>query len=138
MIVEGTRLKYLRQPRFNFDPPPRVRWSIVVITVLSLALVVGWGSWFVYHTNPNRKFDRAILLKDRGRYPEACAGFQVASRELDSSDRAQSAAYYMAITYYLEQKAEGVEALREVRRRHPDTPWAGHATERLRELGVAD
>jgi TolA-binding protein len=171
LIVERTSLKAVQPPRFGFDPSPRARWTILTITVLTLAVAVGWGSWVVYHTNPSRTFNRAIVLKDQGRYVEAREGFQVASRELGSSDRAQAAAYYVAITYYLEQKdveaiaafedlirrfplsdrvpeaeyhiglcllrsgqkEQGVQVLRALEERFPDTQWAGYASERLRE-----
>jgi TolA-binding protein len=95
----------------------------------------------------------------------------VVSSELGSSERAQSATYYVAITYYLEQKdveaiaafedlirrfplsdrvpeaeyhiglcllrsgqnEQGVQVLRALEERFPDTQWAGYASERLRE-----
>lgn len=120
LIVERTPLKAVRLPSFNFDPSPRARWNIMVITLLTLAVAVGWGSWVVYHTNPSRTFNQAIVLKDQGRYAEAREGFQVASRELGSSDRAQTAAYYVAITYYLEHKDdEAIIAFNDLIRRFP-------------------
>ncbi|TFG80141.1 MAG: hypothetical protein E4H19_15815, partial [Chromatiales bacterium] len=61
LIVERTPLNAVQPPRFRFDPSPRARWNIMAITVLTLALAVGWGSWFVYHTNPSRMFNRAIV-----------------------------------------------------------------------------
>ncbi len=124
LIVERTGLDGIKLPRINFDPPPRMRRNILMVTVLVFALAVGWGSWFVYHTNPSRMFNHAIVLKDQGRFAEARAKFQVASSELGSSDRAQSAAYYVAITYYLEQKdAEAIAAFEDLVRRFPQSGW---------------
>ena len=120
LIVERIPMKSAQLPRFNFDPSPRARRNIMAGTVLTLALAVGWGSWVVYHTNPIRVFDRAVALKDQGRYAEAREGFQLASHESGSSDRAEAGAYYIAITYYLEQKdAEAIAAFEDLIRRFP-------------------
>jgi TolA-binding protein len=65
-------------------------------------------------------FNHAIVLKDQGRYAQAREGFRVASHELGSSDRAQAAAYYVAITYYLEQSdTEAIDAFEDLIRRFP-------------------
>jgi tetratricopeptide (TPR) repeat protein len=120
LIVERTQLNTMRLPRFTFDPSPRARWNILTITVLTLAVAVSWGSWVVYHTNPSRSFNQAIVLKDQGRFAKAREGFELASRELGSSDRAEAAAYYIAITYYLEQKdTEAIVAFEDLTRRFP-------------------
>jgi TolA-binding protein len=120
LIVARTRLSAVRPPRFGFDPSPRARRNIMAATVLTLAVAIGCGSWVVYHTNPSRMFNHAIVLKDQGRYAQAREGFRVASHELGSSDRAQAAAYYVAITYYLEQSdTEAIDAFEDLIRRFP-------------------
>ena len=135
LIVERTPLKAVKPPSFNFDPSPRARWNIMAITVLTLAAVVGWGSWVVYHTNPSRMFNSAIVLKDQGRYAEAREGFQVASRELGTSDRAQTAAYYVAVTYYLEQKdVEAIAAFEDLIGRFP---LSGRVAEAEYHIGMS-
>ena len=113
-------LTALRWPYLHVNPSQRARWTILAVTVLVFAVALSWGSWVVYHTNPSRLFNHAIVMKDQARYAQAREEFQVVARELGSSDRAQLATYYVAITYYLEQNdAEAIAAFEDLIRRFP-------------------
>ncbi len=158
-------------PRIEFDPDIRTRWLMLIVTMIIAGVAIATFSYVTYHSNPNRIYNNAIHLKDEKRFDEARKGFHLAKEELGASDLAQNAAYYIGITYYLEQRdqdaiaafedlilryptsnwipeveyhiglclyrtgqeSQGNRQMQQLRARHPGTPWAEYAGDRLKE-----
>ena len=115
-------------PSIGIDPSPRTRFTILTVALLIGAIGITWGSFVVYHANPNRIFNHAVQLKDQKRYEEAREGFRIAMEKLGRSDLAQSAAYYIGITYFLEKKDElSIAAFEDLVRSYPKSIWIPEA-----------
>jgi TolA-binding protein len=128
ILAQKTGLHSIRLPIPALDPSAQARKRIMSITLLSFAVVVSWVSWTVYLSNPNRVFNRAIVLKDSGHYAEAREGFRAAAREMGSSDQTQTAFYYIAITYYLEQNDQAaIEAFEDLIQKFPMSSWVAES-----------
>lgn len=111
-------------PQIRFDPSLRSRWIALIVTVVAAGAVIVRTSYVVYHSNPNRIYNRAIVLKDEKRFEEARERFRTAREKLGASDLAQNAAYYIGITYYLEKKdQEAITAFEDLIRRYPKSNW---------------
>lgn len=111
-------------PRIGFDPDIRTRWIILILTVTVAGAAIARISYVTYHSNPNRIYNNAIRLKDERRFDAARTGFRTAMQELGASDLAQNAAYYIGITYYLENRDEdAITAFEDLIRRYPRSNW---------------
>jgi TolA-binding protein len=104
------------------DPVTRSRWLILALTVTLAGSAVVWLSYQTYINEPYRIFNRSIRFKDTGRYEEARAGFENFIKTYPVAGRSQDAAYYIAITYYLEKKDnDAIQAFEELVRRYPQS-----------------
>jgi len=128
LVVRRFPLDFSLMPSLGIDPSPRTRLVILTMAVLIGGGGITWGSYVVYHANPNRIFNHAIQLKDQKRFEEAREGFRIAMEELGRSDLAQSAAYYIGITYYLEKKDKlSIAAFEDLVTRYPKSIWIPEA-----------
>ncbi|MCH7506682.1 MAG: tetratricopeptide repeat protein [Proteobacteria bacterium] len=128
LVVRRFPLDFSLMPSLGIDPSPRTRLVILTMAVLIGGGGITWGSYVVYHANPNRIFNHAIQLKDQKRFEEAREGFRIAIEELGRSDLAQSAAYYIGITYYLEKKDKlSIAAFEDLVKRYPKSIWIPEA-----------
>jgi hypothetical protein len=111
-------------PRIGFDPGTRNRWIILIVAVIVAGAVIVRFSYVTYHSNPNRTYNNAIHLKDERRFDEARKGFRLAMEKLGASDLAHNAAYYIGITYYMENRnQDAIAAFEDLMRRYPKSNW---------------
>ena len=111
-------------PQFRFDPGMRFRWITLILVVTIAGAAIVRTSWVVYHSNPNRIYNNAIFLKDKKQFDEAREGFRIVIKELAASNLAQDAAYYIGITYFLENRdKESIAAFEDLIRRYPKSNW---------------
>ncbi len=111
-------------PQIRFNPNNRNRWIILIVTVIVAGAAIIRVSYVTYYSNPNRVYNNAIHLKDEKRFDEAREGFRSAINELGASELAQKAAYFIGITYYLEQRdKDAIAAFEDLIRRYPKSNW---------------
>jgi TolA-binding protein len=101
-------------------PEPRSRWLILFLIISLAGGTVAWFSYQTYLNEPYRVFNRSIRFKDTGKYEEARAGFKNFMKTYPMAGLSRDAAYYIAITYYLEKEdIEARQAFNELIDRYP-------------------
>jgi tol-pal system protein YbgF len=109
-------------PVLPFNPEPRSRWLLLFLAISLAGGTVTWFSYQTYLNEPYRIFNRSIQFKDTGRYDEARTGFENFMKTYPMAGLSRDAAYYIAITYYLEKKdTEAIKAFEDLIIRYPQS-----------------
>jgi tol-pal system protein YbgF len=109
-------------PVLPFNPEPRSRWLILFLAISLAGGTVAWFSYQAYLNEPYRIFNRSIQFKDTGKYDEARTGFENFMKTYPMAGLSRDAAYYIAITYYLEKKdTEAIKAFEDLIIRYPQS-----------------
>ena len=109
------------EPHLKFDPPARVRWTILVLALGAGASALGIVCHRIYTREPHRLFNQSVKLKDAKRFEEARRGFGKVIETVPASAVARDSAYYVAICHYLEgEDAAAIRSFEELIQRYPD------------------
>ena len=107
-------------PRIPWDPSSRARWTILGVFGIGGAAFVAVACYHIYVGEPHRLFNTSVKLKDAKRFEEARAGFRSVMEQAPTADIGADSAYYIAITWYLENRnEEAIAAFDELIRRYP-------------------
>ncbi len=127
-LAERVGMRSDLTPRVRWDPPERVRRRLVAALGGAVALVIALMAAHVYFHEPKRVFDDAVKLKDQKRYAQAREKFEEVLARARYADIGRQAAYYIAITYYLQKQDEAaIEAFKYLLRQHPHNPTSAEA-----------
>lgn len=101
----------------------------LVVAVLSLAVA---GAFIVLfeakQRSPMKRFNQAIVLKDKGQYEDARRIFEQLSAREPTSSLALDSLYYIAITYYLEKDYDrAAQRFQLLADEYPSSHWVPEA-----------
>jgi TolA-binding protein len=86
------------------DPSPKTRKIILVVVLVSAAALATAVSYHTYTREPYRAYKKSIQYKDTKEYEKARQGFRSFLQKYPLANLAQESSYYIAITYFLENK----------------------------------
>lgn len=134
LLAEKLRVPESLEPRLPWNPSPRARWTLLAVTGLLAAALIGGASYRIYTHEPHRLFNTSVRLKDAKRFDEARQGFRRVQDASPASALAHDSAYYVGICYYLEGDDLGaISAFQDLIRRYPNSNWV---PESLYHIGI--
>jgi TolA-binding protein len=147
LAAERTRIPPDLVPTLPWDPPPQTRWRLFAAGLVLGGLLLAVVTWRLYDGEPNRLFNKGIELKDKGLYEGARAKFRRVIAEVPTAGIASDSAYYIAITYFRQERdAESIAAFEKLLAEYPNCNWApeahyhigiSHFRTRREEAGIA-